>query len=172
MASSVNQRLQASALANIENADTLRRIELMAGQRQKIHAQLINAHRDLACRLRRVSVGEDAVFTRNTSNLGDRLQSPDLILGVHYRNKCGARRQCTPDVLRIDPAESINREVGYRRSQVFKKTAWVENRRVFDLSGNDVAAAPALGEECTLQRMIIGFTSAAGEYDLLRTAAQ
>src|SRR5215510_658337 len=172
MASSVNQRLQASALANIKSANALRRIELMAGQRQQIHTKLINAHRDHACRLRRIGVAENAVFTRNTSNLGDRLQRPDLIVGVHYRNKYGARRQCTPDVLRIDPAELINREVGYRRSQAFKKTAWVENRRVFDLSGDDVAAAPALGEECTLQRMIIGFTSAAGENDLLRTAAQ
>jgi hypothetical protein len=53
----------------------------MAGQRQQIDAKLINARRDLACRLRRVSVGEDAAFTRNTSNLGDGLQGPDLIVG-------------------------------------------------------------------------------------------
>lgn len=43
---------------------------------------------------------------------------------------------------------------------------------MLDLSGDDVAAAPALGEECTLQRMIIGFTPAAGEDDLVRAAVQ
>ena len=72
-----------------------------------------------------------------------------------------------PNILRVDLAEAINRKVGYRRSQSLKKTARVKNRRMFDLTGDDVGAAPSLGEECTLQRMIIGFTSAAGEYDLV-----
>jgi hypothetical protein len=43
---------------------------------------------------------------------------------------------------------------------------------VFDLSGDDVAAAPALGEEDTFQRVIIGLTSVAGEYYLVRAAVQ
>ena len=39
-----------------------------------------------------------------------------------HRNKGGARRQCIPDVLRIDSAEAINRKVGHRRSEPLK--AW------------------------------------------------
>ena len=78
----------------------------MASKRQQIHAKLIDAHRDLACRLRRVRVEEDTAFSRNTSNLGDGLQGPNLIIGVHHRNKHGARCQCMPDIVRIDTAES------------------------------------------------------------------
>jgi hypothetical protein len=36
----------------------------MASQQQQIHAKLINARRDLAYRLRRVGVEENAAFTR------------------------------------------------------------------------------------------------------------
>src|SRR5579864_2943729 len=108
-------------------------------------------------------MAEDATFTRKASNLGDGLQCPNLIIGMHHRNKDGARRYGAPDVFGIDPAEAIDRKVGHRRSEPLKKTARVENRWVFDLSGDDVAAAPALGEENTLQGVVIGFTSAAGE---------
>src|SRR6266567_2621362 len=168
----MNQRLQENALANIKNANAFRRIGFMASQRQQIHAKLINVHRDLAYRLRCVGVEEDVALMRNTSNFGDGLKSPDLIVGMHHRNKHGPRRQCTPDIVGIDLAEAIHRQVGYRCSLSFKKAARVENRRVFDLSSDNVSVPPALGEERTLQRMIIGFASAAGEYDLVRTALQ
>src|SRR6266852_845105 len=128
--------------------------------------------RNLPYRLRRIAVEEDVAFSRNASNLGDGLQGPNLIVGVHHRNKHGARRQCSPDIVRVDTADTINGKKGYRRSQALKKTATVENRWVFDLSGNDVAAPPTAGKEHTFQRVIIGFASAAGEYDLVRAAAQ
>ena len=78
-------------------------------------------------------------------------QCSDLIVGVHHRNKDGARRYCTPDIFGSDSAEVIDRKVGHGRSEPLKKTARVKNGRVFDLSGDDVAAAPALSEECAVE---------------------
>ena len=43
---------------------------------------------------------------------------------------------------------------------------------MFNLSGNNMAVAPALGKENTLQSVIVGFTAAAGEYNLVGTAVQ
>jgi len=78
---------------------------------------------------------------------GHKLYAPKGVGALYVRKGV---RDCSSDILRIHSAEAINRKIGYRRSEPLKKTAWVEHRRVFDLSGDDVAASPSLGKENAL----------------------
>jgi hypothetical protein len=78
----VNQRLERGAPARIERTDALRRVELMAGDRQQVDAERVDSGRDLADRLRRVRVEADAVLAGDGADLFDRLDRADLVVGA------------------------------------------------------------------------------------------
>ena len=62
MATAVDQRLQRRAAPDIERTHALWRVELVAGDRQKIDAERVHVRRDLADGLRGVGVQQDAAL--------------------------------------------------------------------------------------------------------------
>ena len=58
-----------------EQAHALGRVQLVAGHRQQVHAQVVHAHRDLADRLRGVGVHQRAARARGRRDGGHRLRS-------------------------------------------------------------------------------------------------
>ena len=70
VARAVDQRLEPHAAAHVQRTDALGGIELVAGDRQQIDAELVDVGGDLADRLGRVGVEQDAVLA------GDRARTP------------------------------------------------------------------------------------------------
>src|SRR5262249_57688063 len=98
------------SVADVEGTDALRRVELVAGQRQDVHAEPRHVDRNLAGRLSRVRMHEGAVLVRKPSDLLDRLECADLVVRVHDADEQGGLSKRAPQRLEIDDTVSINRQ--------------------------------------------------------------
>jgi hypothetical protein len=105
-------------------------------------------------------------------DLGDRLDRADLVVGMHHAHEDGARRERAPDIVGIDAARPVDREIGDAGALALEEAAWGQDRRVLDLTGDDLIAGFASGEEDALERQIVGLAATAGEHHLARPTAQ
>src|SRR5579872_3196918 len=115
---------------------------------------------------------ENAVFTSNTSNFRNRLNRPDLVVGVHHRNQNGLWSNRTPHVVSVDAAESVHGQVCCGGAEPFKKPTRIDDGGMFHLRCDEVSFGLPFSEEHALQRMIVSFTSPAGEDNLARSALE
>src|SRR5205807_1874756 len=69
VAGPVQAWLQLDSTPDIQDPDAFRCVELVAGDRQQIDAQLVDVNADLAHRLSGVGVQEDAAFLAQPGNL-------------------------------------------------------------------------------------------------------
>src|SRR6202011_5735145 len=65
------------AAADVESADTLRAIDLVAGEGEDVDVVLLDVDRDLADGLDCVGVEKDALLVAELADLGDRLDDTD-----------------------------------------------------------------------------------------------
>ena len=90
----MNEWLKRYATANEQGADPLWRIDLVAGDREEIDAQLTYVGCNLADRLRRIGVKQNAALMSDPGALLDRLNCADLVIGMHDADKDRAWRDC------------------------------------------------------------------------------
>src|SRR4029453_5257803 len=81
---------------NEERPDALRGMELVADQRQEVHAQVIHANGDLPDRLSGVAVDERPGRVRRLRDVGDRLHDAPLPVPVHDRDEARVRAPHRP----------------------------------------------------------------------------
>ena len=103
LAGADDQRRQLDAPAHIERADALGRVELVAGDRQQIDAELLHVDGDLADRLRGIRVHQRAARLGGAGDLAHRLQGADLVLrmddGDERRPIVDRGRQCSAETM-------------------------------------------------------------------------
>src|SRR5438105_2874885 len=80
---SVDQRLERCPGPDVERADSFRGVQLVAGQREQVDPQFVDGRPDFADRLRGIGVHRDPALSRERRDLLDRLERPDLVVGVH-----------------------------------------------------------------------------------------
>ena len=168
----VHDLLQFDTGANVERADALGGVKLVPRYREQIHAQLIHPHRNLSDGLGRIRMQEDIVAMRKLCDLINRLYRSHLVVGVHHRDQGRLRRDGALQGLHVDQAGFIHRHVGHLEALFLQIGAYFQHRRMFDGSGDDVAAAPPLRQRRPFDCQVVGFRTAASEDDLLRAAAQ
>ncbi len=98
--------------SDIEGADALGSVNLVGAERHEIDAHLLHVDRDLAHALGRIAVKQDALFFCDLSNLLDRVDRPDFVIGEHDGDEDGLVGDRVPDVLRLHHAELVDRQVG------------------------------------------------------------
>ena len=69
--------------AHIQGTDTLGTVKFVGRQAQKVHPQLLDINRDMAHCLYRIGVERDLPLLEDLADLGNGLDSSDLIIGVH-----------------------------------------------------------------------------------------
>lgn len=90
MSGAVDERLDLDPPANVERADALGGIDLVARDGEKIDPELIiDLRRDLADGLGGVGVQEHAALAGDLRDLGDRLDRADLVVRVHDADQTG-----------------------------------------------------------------------------------
>ena len=90
VAAAVDDRRQQHAripAPHVERADALRPVHLVRAERRQVDLQLVDVERNLADRLHRVGVEQDALLLRDRADLGDRLDDADLVVGGHDRDE-------------------------------------------------------------------------------------
>ena len=110
---------------------------------------------------------QDAAFARDRAHGLDRLDRPDLVVGVDdaHDDRPGCDRPAY--VIGVDATAAIWIEVRHARAEALEEAGRLEDRGMLYRGRDDVVAALAQGEEGPLERQVVGLTAAAREHDLV-----
>ena len=102
------------ARPDVERADALRPVDLVRREREQVDAQAVDVEVERAGRLHGVGVEGDARVVRldDARDLGDRLDGADLVVGVHDGDQGRVGAQGAREVVGVDEALAVDREVG------------------------------------------------------------
>ena len=91
LAAAHDQRHQPHArlAADVERADALGPVDLVAGDAHQVDVHRLDVERDLAGGLRRVGVEEGLLLAADLADLGERLDDADLVVHRHDRDDHG-----------------------------------------------------------------------------------
>ena len=151
MASTVNKRFEPDAATHEQGADAFGRVNLVTGDGQEIDAKLIDIGRNLADGLGSVGVKQDSVLACNAGAIHDRLDGADLVVGMHDADKDRARCDRPAEIIGVDPACAVDRQIGHPCAKAFEKPAGFDDRWVLNPCGDDVIALVAKCEEYALE---------------------
>ena len=111
MASAVEHRLENRSLAHVDRSDSLRGVQLVSGNRKQIASDTLYVDRYLPCCLYRVGVEIDVRFGGDLANLFDRLQDAGFVVRHHDGDQLGVGAQGATNVVGIDQAAAIDRNI-------------------------------------------------------------
>jgi hypothetical protein len=115
---------------------------------------------------------ENASAARDLANFLDWLKGANFVVGMHYGNENGAWPQSAANIVGVDTSETIHSQVGYGSAKPFEEPTGIDDCRMFDLGRDDMSIRSSACEERPHEGVIVGFTSAAGEYDFIARAAE
>src|SRR5215510_8576517 len=168
----VHLRRDAHAPASVQNPDAFRPINLVSGERQEVDAEFLHVNRNLADRLYGVGVQIEmllpglAALLDQRADLFERLDRPDLVVGVHYGDQRGFISQGFTRVFDPHNAFAINGQVGHAPALLFQSPARGQYRRVFDLRGDDMTALIPVGLGDAFDRQVVRLGAARKKSDL------
>jgi hypothetical protein len=142
------------------------------GEAEQVDAQVVDVEREVGAGLDGIGVEEDAAPPADGADLGDRLDGADLVVGVHDRDKGRVLVDRRVDLLRVDPAVSVNRHDRDLEAGALQDGAGVQHRFVLNPAGHDVPALGACRPGGALDGEVIGLAAATGEDDLARLGAE
>ena len=158
------------ALLQVERAEPLGTVDLVAGEGRGVDAKGVNVERDLADRLRGVGVHERATLVRDLRELGDRVDRADLVVAVHHRDELGVRSHRLPQIVGVDVTVLARLEQRQFMARLAELLGRLENGVVLERGDDQVRAA--LGRdpcERAEERRVVGLGSAAREDDFAGT---
>ena len=142
----------------------------MPGNGNQVRTGII--HRDFTSRLGCVRVKDDAMLTCNRCNFPHRLDSADLVVGMHHGDEDGLRRYGSFKFLEADGAMMIDRQPGDLKAFLFQKSANLCHSRMLDAAGDDVVSLMTVLMDSAFDGQVVGFAPTAGEDDLVGFTAQ
>src|SRR5882762_11772654 len=134
----IKKLAQTRATANVESADALWTVELVSGERKQVDSKLVHVNRYFSCRLHGVGVEIDLPLFGDAANLFERLDSAELIVGVHDGDQHSFRPYSAPKLIEVDLPFSIGSEVSDAHTALLQRLTHVQHRFVFDGGGDDV----------------------------------
>ena len=149
--------------ADVKCADALGAVQLVRGDGHQVDVVLLHVHRNLADRLHRVHVEEDALFLGDLSDFRDGLNDADFVVGVHDRDQNRFRRDGAAQIVEIDAAVFVHRQIGDLVAVLLEALAGVENRLVLGHLRDDVVALLAVHLRDALDSEVVRLGGAAGE---------
>ena len=166
--SAVKHGREQRSAPNVERANALGRMQLMAGERQQIGLEAADLNGNLARGLYRVGVEVDVGFRSDSPDLLNGLQHAGFVVCHHDGNQPGTGAQGFADVFRVNQAAPVHRNVGYFAAFALQMLAGVQDRVMLDGRADHVVARPGQPEE----GQIVGFGAAAGKDNLRRASPQ
>ena len=177
MIAAEKERLQQRSPPDIQRADALRAMHLVARQGQQGAADFPDVQRHLAGGLHRIGVERNAGLLRNLRDLGDRLQDARLIVREHDGDEPRLRRNSCANVFRQNATGRVRLQPGNARTALFQAQRGIHDGVVLDGAGDDVDlshwhAVGNMAAKDSEDGEIIALRSSTGEDDLGRPAIQ
>jgi len=160
------------ATADIEGADALGSVKLVAGDGEQINPQLIDADRNLAGRLGGVAMEHGAVGVGDGRQFGDGLDGADLVVGVHDADQEGLFPESGLEVAGGDHAIPVNRQNREFKAQGLEMRGHLDDGGMLNRGNDEMISLVAMGQAIALEGEVVGLGAAAGEEDLVGVATE
>ena len=157
---------------DIQKADALGAVQLVAAGAEHIDMVLVYIDRHLTEGLYRVGMEQNAVLMGDFTYLFDRLNGSNLIICKHHGNQDGFRTDGFLEFLDLDHTIFIYGQVRNLIAMLLQPLTGVQNRMMLDLCGNNVFSFALICLCSRFQRPVVGLASACGEINLLSLRAQ
>src|ERR1035437_5264587 len=162
----VHDGREAGALAHVERAYALGRIELVTAHAVEVHAERLDVHGDFAERLHAIHVEGGAGLVGDPGDFGDGLERAEFVIGVHDADQHGLGAQGAADVFGTYDAVRGDAQAGDLAAFGARLFSGREHGRVLDGAGDDVLGRGGRGAGEAEDGEIVGLGAAAGEDDL------
>ena len=150
--------------AGVEDAHPLGPVELMGREGEKIHVEGIDIQIEGTSRLDCVRVEGDPPLPGDPPDLGDGLDRPHLVVGVHDGDEGGPVGDGPSHVVGIHAAVRVHGQVGHLETEaLLQLVAGVEDSVVLDGRGDDVVALVALAKGDAPEGQVIALRATTGE---------
>ena len=157
------------ALPDVQGADPLGTVDLVRGEGHQVDSHRLHVDGNLAHRLGRVAVEEDALLPGDPPDLRHGVDGPHLVVGRHDGNQDRPLRDRRQDIRGRDEAVAIHRKAGDLVSQFLEPGAAVQHRLVLGAAGDDVPSLPVEGLRDAEEGQVVRLGRSAGEDDLPRS---
>ena len=147
----------AGLAADVERADALRTVDLVAGKAHQVNAETVNVEIHLAGGLRGVAVEEDLVFVADLADRFEVLNDADFIVDGHHGNEDRVRTDSGAQGVHVNETVFLHIEVGHFEAFAFEMTHGVKNRLVFGLHRDEVLALFAIEVRSALDGKVVAF---------------
>ena len=143
-------------------------MELMAGHAQQVNVHFLYIDGHMAGSLNGVRVERDTLAAAECADLGDGLDSADLVICKHNGDKSGILSYCSLDILKADNTVLVDIQQRYLKALLFKLLEGVQNCMMLKLGGDKVLLALKSAELCHGDdSLVIRLRAAGGEVYLL-----
>src|SRR5664280_2915601 len=160
-------------MSDKERPHALGPLELVGRHCQQIYVQRPQVDIDVRRGLDRIDVDQDAlVATYQRRYLRDRLDCADFVVGEHDTDQDRLGRNGRLDVVRIDTAVAIHRQLHDLETELLEIADSVADRVMLDRACDDPVAASLAGPGRTLEGEIVGLSAAGREDDLAGSGAE
>ena len=164
---------QRDAPAGIQCADSLRAVELVRGNGEHVDVLRFYVDGDMARRLHRVRVEDNALFAADRADLRDGLDGTDLVIGVHDRHKAGVLADGAAHLLGRDDAVFVDVQQRDLVAVFLKLLERMQYRVMLKRRGNDVFFALLRADGRRGENgLVVRLAAAGGEGDLPRLGTQ
>ena len=169
----LDEVLEGDAPADVQRADALGAVELMAGQGEHINVHLFHVDGHVTHRLDGVGVEGDLLLPTQGADLFDGLHGADLVVGEHDGDQAGVLSDGVGHVLDGDDPVGVDVQEGDVKAFLLQLCQGVEDGVVLELGGDDMALALLCAYEGGgTDGLVVGFAAAAGEINFTRLCAQ
>ena len=161
------------ATTNVEGADSLGGVHLVAREAEQVDTKFPGTHGDSTGRLDGIAVNEDSRLAAEVGDLPHRLNGTDLVIGVNYADEFRIRAQGVVDILGIDdpvPTATDDSEIKALGVQVLGGGG---NGDVFQGGDDEVAAVVGGKSSCHAEEgKVVALGSSGSEDDLVAVDPQ
>ena len=142
LSAAIDQRRDAGArpAPDIERADALRPVHLVAGNRRKIDTQSLTLNGYFSNSLRRVGVEQGARVAADRGDLAERLEHADLVVRRHHRDDGGALVDRVAALFRDRPGRRHRRRGGDAETVALQRLRRFEHAFMLGRDGDDMVA--------------------------------
>ena len=145
----------------------LRALGLVRRQRDEVRAEGVDVEVEPRRRLDGIDVEQEpAPRPDDLRDLGDRLDRADLVVREHHRDEDRAVGDRPLDVLGVDAAVAVDRDLHDLEAELLEVLERVADRVVLDGRRHDAVSARPAGPGGALEREVVGLGPAAREHDL------
>src|SRR5487761_1960315 len=155
----VNLRLDAHARlpAHVLRAYAFGPVDLVRGDGHQVDLELLQIDFDLARRLHRVAMENDALGAADFTDRGDVLDHADFVVDHHYRHEDGVGADRRLEFFQIEQAVRLRAEIGRLEALALEVAHRVQHRLVLGLDRDDVLALALIEMRRTLDREVVAF---------------